>query len=126
MARLKRQNILTAKAMIRPLSQPRNDDDGTDRILRNVSKVLSFYSEKKKKKTQISFTMQQKPAVTHYSGSLPLKATRLMVMIKMAMEYVPALQYDVTWRMLLADSRHKATECSVLHFNISTALTNLS
>lgn len=74
----------------------------------------------KKKQAQISFTMQQKPAVTHYSGSLPMKATRLMDMIKMAMEYVPASQYDVTRRMLLADSQHKATKCPVLHLNIST------
>jgi hypothetical protein len=51
-----------------------------------------------------------------------MKATQLKDVMNMAMEYVPATQCDVTRRMLLADSQHKATECPVLHFNISTTL----
>jgi len=70
--------------------------------------------------------MPQKPAITLYSGSLPVKATNLKDVTNMAMEYVPVSQYDVMRYILVADSRHKANECPVLHFNISTSLTTLS
>jgi hypothetical protein len=91
-----------------------------------VRNYLSLLCKIKKKQAQISFTTLQKPAITHYSGSLPMKATKLTDVMNMALEYVPASQYDVMRRMLVADSRHKATECPVLHFNISTTLTTIS
>jgi hypothetical protein len=55
-----------------------------------------------------------------------MKATKLTEVMKMAMEYDPASQYDVKRRLLAADSQHKATECPVLYFNTSTLLTTLS
>jgi len=53
--------------------------------VRNYHSVLSEI----KKKAQISFTTQQKPAITHYNGSFLMQATKLTDVMKMAMEYVP-------------------------------------
>jgi len=62
--------------------------------------------------------MQQKPAITHCSGSLPMKATKLKVMMKMAMEM--SLHHNMMLRGVCCWLIH------VLHFNICTTLTTLS
>ena len=99
MTRVKRQNVLADQAMIRPLSRLMTNDDGIDRFLRNIVRKLSFCfannndnnNNNNKTQEQFSFTTQQKPEITHYSGSLPMEVTKLKLVMKMAMELCPCI-----------------------------------